>query len=183
MVAQGGRLWGATDLLNLYLPNLEDMTVDWGPGMEELLPCSDQAAHVCVLSTCWLSDYRSCAGLAANPSLPELSQTSHPDFLTSSQTAASRFGPWIAHHDLHQHWAWAVYLCYLCWSWWLLCPRVAGSGKNYEFAADFAWKIGCSFCKGREEPKSAPGNRRVSVLGSKLYQRLISDSRSAGTDQ
>lgn len=54
--------------------------------MEELLPCSDQAAHVCVLSTCWLSDYHSCAGLAANPSLPELSQTSHPDFLTSSQT-------------------------------------------------------------------------------------------------
>lgn len=74
--------------------------------------------------------------------------------------AALPFGPWIAHYDLHQHWAEAVYLCYLHWSWWALCPRVAGSGKNYGFSAGFAWKIGCFFCKGGEEPKSTAGDRK-----------------------
>lgn len=138
-----------------------------------------------LLSTCWLPNSHSCTGLAANPSLPELSQTSYPDFLHGSQTAASCSGPWIAHHDLHQRWAGAVYLCYLRWSWWLLCPRVAASGKNYGFAADFAWKIGCSFCKGREEPTSTAGNRRDSVslrewIVSKTHFRLqICRHRSA----
>lgn len=112
----------------------------------------------CVLPTCGLPDCHPSAGVAANPSLPKPARL----YLLMSYLGAIPLDHGLL-TTLTSALGWSRVFVFLPWSCWPLCPRVAGSGKNYGFAANLAWKMGCSSCKGREEPKSTAGDRRDSV--------------------
>lgn len=117
-----------------------------------------QLVYLCA-SHLWksgLPDCHSATGVAANPSLPKPARL----HLLMSCLGAIPLDHGLL-TTLTSALGWSRVFVFLPWR--PLCPRVAGSGKNYGFAANLAWKMGCSSCKGREEPKSTAGDRRDSV--------------------